>query len=108
MLTDPLLIRYAQELRRRECEEGLDLLVPSNEVYELIREHAGETAYDVVELVSNIIRDKVVREAALLAAREFYGDIDEEEAVDKISRRIAIWYLEVLDRYGFIRLTRRS
>jgi len=107
MLTDPILVRYAQELRKRGDKEGLDLLVPDNEVYDLIREHVGESAYDVIELISSKIKRRVVKDVAVAVAREFYGEVDEGQAVDRVSRRIAMWYLEILEKYGFIRLSRR-
>lgn len=102
-LTDPLVLRYSELLRRKELYDFLDKVVPDGSVFDLIASMAGSSAADVVERLSSIIEARLERKTAAEAYAEMTGVYDEELAAKSLARHMAYWYLKIAEELGLVR-----
>ncbi|MEL9991904.1 MAG: hypothetical protein QXP98_05010 [Thermoproteus sp.] len=103
-LTDPLLLRYSELLRRKELYDFLDKMVPDSSIFDLITSMAGSSAANVVERLSSIVEGRLDRKTAAEAYAEMTGVYDEELAVRSLARHMAHWYLKIAEELGLVRL----
>jgi len=107
-LTDPLIARYSDLLRRKGLHDALDRVAPDRSILDLIASMAGGSAAEALEKLSRTVEERLDRKTAAEAYAEIAGVYDDELAVKSLARHIASWYLKLAEELGVIALRSRQ
>lgn len=104
--TDPLVLRYIEELKARGLERDIDLIIPSSEVFE-IGERFAEAHRSYAELLNelaNYVKPRINVDVANSVVGEYLGGAN-VDAVDILAKRLAKWYIDILRLFNVIQFS---